>query len=65
MLDIVDEEVDVAGRHRVRVNIDGSTVMFKYDEEPTVERLEEDVARYIYNRDNPPPDPESPVDGAA
>lgn len=56
MIDIVDEEIDVAGKHRVRVNIDGSTVMFKYDEAPTVDQLEADVARYIYNRDNPPID---------
>jgi hypothetical protein len=55
MYPIIDEEIDLAGKYRVRVEIRGSTVMFKYDFSPTVERVEEDAARYeaeVY-----PPDP--------
>ena len=46
MYPIVDEEIDEAGKYRVRVEIRGCTVMFKYDTSPTIEQVEADAARY-------------------
>jgi len=66
MYEIIDEEIDLAGKYRVRVAIRGVTVMFKYDFSPTVERVEEDAARYeaaVYPPE-PDPAPEEMSDGA-
>lgn len=49
MLDypMIDWEIDVAGKYRVRLDIDGSTVMFKYNEMPSEEQLQQDAAAYV------------------
>ena len=46
MYQVIDCEQDVAGKWRIRVDIAGQTVMFKYDEQPNNEVLQEEVARY-------------------
>ena len=35
MYNIIDREQDVAGKHRIRVEIAGETVMFKFDKKPS------------------------------
>ena len=62
MYPIVDEEIDEAGKYRVRVEIRGCTVMFKYDASPTIEQVEADAARY--EAITYPPDPVEVSDGA-
>jgi hypothetical protein len=66
MYPIVDEEIDLAGKYRVRVIIRDVTVMFKYDFSPTVERVEQDAAKYEADVYPPEPDPapEEMSDGA-
>lgn len=44
---LVDWEVDIAGKYRFRIDIDGQTVMFKYEEYPTDEQLQADAAMYV------------------
>ena len=44
---IVDWEVDEAGKYRVRLDIDGNSIMFKYDEMPSEEQLQRDANIYI------------------
>lgn len=46
MYTIVDEEIDEAGKYRVRVDIRGCTVMFKFEERPTPVQLTEEAERY-------------------
>lgn len=43
---IVDWEVDMAGKYRVRLTINGSTVMFKYDDMPDDAVIQSDAERY-------------------
>jgi hypothetical protein len=43
---IIDWEEDVAGKWRIRVGIDGQTVMFKFDERPNDEVVQAEAARY-------------------
>ena len=43
---IVDEEIDLADKYRVRVTIRDSTVMFKFDAQPTAEVIQEHAACY-------------------
>lgn len=46
MYQIVDWEQDLAGKWRTRVEIAGSTVMFKFDEWPDDEEVQAQAARY-------------------
>lgn len=46
MYNIIDREQDVAGRHRIRVEIAGATVMFKFDKKPTNAQVQAEAARY-------------------
>ena len=46
MYKIIDWGQDIAGKWRVRVEIAGSTIMFKYDEWPDDEIVQADAARY-------------------
>lgn len=46
MYQIIDWEEDVAGKWRIRVDIDGQTVMFKFDEWPDDEVVQAEAARY-------------------
>lgn len=46
MYEIIDTEIDEAGKTRVRVNIGGDTVMFKFQSEPTDEEVQTEAARY-------------------
>ena len=46
MYQIVDWEKDIAGNWRIRVAINGETVMFKFDEWPEDETLQAEAARY-------------------
>ena len=47
MYTLIDKEVDEAGRVRVRVSVQGETLMFKFYEEPTVEEVQVEVERYL------------------
>lgn len=44
--EIVDTEQDEAGKTRVRVVINGETVMFKFQQEPTEDEVQAEAARY-------------------
>lgn len=46
MYEIVDTEQDIAGKWRIRADIAGSTVMFKYDAMPDDDTIQADAARY-------------------
>lgn len=46
MYQVIDWEQDVAGKWRIRVNIAGQTVMFKFDEWPDDEVVQAEAARY-------------------
>lgn len=46
MYEVIDSEVDMAGKTRVRVAISGETVMFKFQDEPTDEEVQAEAARY-------------------
>jgi hypothetical protein len=46
MYNIVDSETDEADKTRVRVEINGQTVMFKFQDEPTYAEVQETAARY-------------------
>lgn len=46
MYEVIDTEVDEAGKTRVRVAITGQTVMFKFQETPTDEEVQAEAARY-------------------
>ncbi len=46
MYQVIDCEQDVAGKWRIRVDIAGQTIMFKYDEQPSDEAIQEEAARY-------------------
>lgn len=46
MYEIIDRAQDAAGKHRVRVGIAGCTVMFKFDDEPSDERVQAEAAKY-------------------
>lgn len=46
MYDIIDKEVDEAEKARVRVAINGETVMFKFQSNPTDEEVQAEAARY-------------------
>ena len=43
---VVDTETDEADKTRVRVAINGQTVMFKFQEEPTFDEVQTQAARY-------------------
>jgi len=61
MYTIVDEEIDEAGKCRIRLDIRGCTVMFKYDGQPTLDQLIEDATRY--EELSYPPEPVEVSDG--
>ena len=61
MYTIVDEEIDEAGKCRIRISIRGCTAMFKYDERPTLDQLAKDAARY--EELSYPPEPVEVSDG--
>ena len=46
MYKVIDWEEDVAGKWRIRVEIAGQTVMFKFDEWPNDEAVQSEAARY-------------------
>lgn len=46
MYEVIDTELDMAGKTRVRVVIGGNTVMFKFQESPTDEYVQAEAARY-------------------
>ncbi len=46
MYEVIDTEVDEAGKTRVRVAINGQTVMFKFQSDPTDEEVQTEAARY-------------------
>ena len=46
MYEVVDREIDGAGKTRVRVAINGETVMFKFQSDPTDEEVQAEAARY-------------------
>ena len=46
MYQVIDWEEDVAGKWRIRVDIAGQTVMFKFDEWPDEETVQAEAARY-------------------
>lgn len=46
MYTIIDWEQDIAGKWRVRVDIAGSTVMFKYDEQVDDATVYAEAERY-------------------
>lgn len=46
MYQVIDQGVDEADKTRVRVSINGQTVMFKFQEEPTYLEVQEAAARY-------------------
>ena len=46
MYKVIDWEEDVAGKWRIRVDIAGQTVMFKFDEWPDDEAVQSEAARY-------------------
>lgn len=46
MYKVIDWEEDVAGKWRIRVEIAGQTVMFKFDEWPDDEVVQAEAARY-------------------
>lgn len=46
MYKVIDWEEDVAGKWRIRVEIAGQTVMFKFDEWPDDEVVQAEAARH-------------------
>lgn len=46
MYEVIDSEIDEAGKTRVRVAIDGQTVMFKFQSDPTQDEVQAEAARY-------------------
>ena len=46
MYEIIDREEDVAGKWRIRVNVNGQTVTFKFQGDPTDEEVQAEAARY-------------------
>lgn len=46
MYEIIDREEDTAGKWRVRVAINGETVAFKFQSDPTDEEVQAEAARY-------------------
>lgn len=46
MYQVIDQEQDEADKTRVRVIINGETVMFKFQDEPTPEQVQAEAARY-------------------
>jgi hypothetical protein len=46
MYEIIDREHDDAGKWRIRVTINGQTVAFKFQSDPTDEEVQAEAARY-------------------
>ena len=46
MYEIINREQDVAGKWRIRVAINGESVMFKFQTDPTNEEVQAEAARY-------------------
>jgi hypothetical protein len=46
MYEIIDREEDTAGKWRIRVAINGQTVAFKFQDDPTDEEIQAEAARY-------------------
>ena len=46
MYEVIDTELDVAGKTRVRVAINGETVMFKFKSQPSDDEVQAEAARY-------------------
>lgn len=46
MYQVIDWEQDIAGKWRIRVDVAGQTVMFKFDERPDDEAVQAEAARY-------------------
>jgi hypothetical protein len=46
MYEIIDREEDTAGKWRIRLAINGQTVAFKFQSDPTDEEVQAQAARY-------------------
>lgn len=46
MYEVIDSEIDEAGKTRVRVAINGQTVMFKFQSSPTDDDVQAEATRY-------------------
>ncbi len=46
MYEIINREQDVAGKWRIRVTINGESVMFKFQTDPADEEVQAQAARY-------------------
>jgi hypothetical protein len=46
MYEIIDKEQDVADKWRIRVVVNGHTVMLKFQSDPTDEEVQAQAARY-------------------
>ena len=46
MYEIIDREQDDAGKWRIRVAVNGQTVSFKFQSDPTYEEVQAEAARY-------------------
>jgi hypothetical protein len=46
MYEIIDREEDTAGKWRIRVAVNGQTVAFKFQNDPTDEEVQAEAARY-------------------
>lgn len=46
MYQVIDWEQDIAGKWRIRVDVAGQTVMFKFDQWPDDEAVQAEAARY-------------------
>ena len=61
MYEIIDREEDVAGKWRVRVAINGATVAFKFQGDPTDEEVQAQAARFdamMQEQSDAAPDPD-------
>lgn len=52
---IVDWEIDEAGKYRFRIDINGATVMFKYDTMPDDAQVQADAKDYADLKNYMPP----------
>ena len=44
---VIEEEVDMAGKWRLRVDLGTESAFFKFQEKPTTQELDEVVAKYL------------------
>lgn len=46
MYEVIFKELDMAGKTRVRVAINGESITFKFQSDPTDEEIQAEAARY-------------------